>query len=311
MVETAKLEDRETLVGYISQIIDLGTQDIPDAEINFTGDAAEEAKIIAEKPDTYFTDGFDYETQQKVRLKCFPQKPQQCVAFAVDFPEILLDKGQFFEGRAEDMEKAKPLRLYLGGQFYTKADGMVVGRPTPLKYTNLDKTRKSKVWSLAQNSLPYKMAVGAKIIKNGEPFLPDRVDELIGKSLQFAAQVWLKTGKEGKEYYTEYVNYVGGLGRGQSEAEHLTTPQVIQFTADNDLQAVREIRSHVINTIKRASNYEGSKLQAQIDTVKGVRPAKAPAENAEQADKPKAKAKPKAKPMPEPDFDNFDDDIPF
>ena len=34
-VETAGLQERETLVGYISQVVDLGTQELPDAENTF------------------------------------------------------------------------------------------------------------------------------------------------------------------------------------------------------------------------------------------------------------------------------------
>ena len=46
-VETAGLQDRETLVGYISQIVDLGTQKLPDVENVFTGTAEEEAEITS------------------------------------------------------------------------------------------------------------------------------------------------------------------------------------------------------------------------------------------------------------------------
>src|SRR5690606_20535851 len=162
-----QLENRETLVGYVSMIVDLGTQEQEDAEVAFNGDEEDERKAIAEKPLTYFKDGVDPQTNKPVRLKCWPQKPVQAVAVAVDFPDIMVDKGQFF-----GESKPLPLRLWLGGQFYIEDGGMVLGRPTPLKYTNLDKSRATKVWSMAQNSLPYKMAVAAKLVKNGEAFLP-------------------------------------------------------------------------------------------------------------------------------------------
>jgi hypothetical protein len=307
VVETAKLEDRETLVGYVAQIVDLGTQELPDAENTFTGTEADEAAEIAKSPDVYFKNGFDYETKKEVRLKCYPQKPQQCVAFAIDFPEILVDKGQFF-----GESKPLPLRLWMGGQFYIESAGMVIGRPTPLRVTNLDKSRATKVWSMAQNSLPYKMALASKLIKAGEPFLPQRIDELLGKSYQFSAQVWFKESK-GKQYYTEYVNFVGALGRGQAEAEHFTTPYVVQFTEENPADAIKELRAHVVNTIKRATNYNGSKIQAQIEALRGQ--AK-PNENGKaegEAPKPKkAKVAPKAKePVLATDYNSFDDDIPF
>lgn len=293
VVETANLQERETLVGYISQIVDLGTQDLPDAEKVFKGDEEEKRKIVAQRPDTYFKNGFDPETRQPCELMCWPQKPQQCVAFAVDFPEIIIDKGQFF-----GESKPLPLRIWMGNQFYIENTGMVVGRPTPLKVTNLDKTRATKVWSMAQNSLPYKMAVAAKLIKPGEAFLPQRIDELLGKSFQFSAQVWFKESK-GKEYYNEYVNFVGALGRGQKEAEHLTVPYLVQFNELNSDDAIKELRSHIVNTIKRASNYQGSKIQGQIEAIRGGKSSN--------SDAPKAEPRP----VVNNDTDNFDDSIPF
>jgi hypothetical protein len=270
----------------------LGTQKLPDVENLFTGTPEEESEIIAKQPDTYFKTAMDWETKKQARFKCYPQKDQPCVAFAVDFPDIMVDKGQFF-----GESKPLPLRLWLGGQFYTQEDGMVIGRPTPLKYTNLDKSRKTKVWSMAQNSMPYKMAVAAKLVKNGEPFLPERIDELLGKSFQFSAQVWMKESK-GKEYYTEYVNFVGALGRGQAECQHVTVPQLIHFDADNSEESIKELRAHVVNSIKRATNYEGSKIKSQIEQWRFNK------------DKTSSEVPQKA-PTPAGDFDSFDEDCPF
>jgi hypothetical protein len=70
---------------------------------------------------------------------------------------------------------------------------------------------------------------------------------------------------KGKEYYTEYVNFVGALGRGQAECQHVTVPQLIHFDADNSEESIKELRAHVVNSIKRATNYEGSKIKSQIE----------------------------------------------
>lgn len=260
VVETAGLQERETIAGVVSGIIDLGTQEQPDAEVVFNGDEEDEKKAIAEFPSTYFKDGFDPETKKQVRLKCWPQKPIQCVAVAVDIPDILVDKGQFF-----GESKPLPLRLYLGGQFYIEGSGMVVQRPTPLKVN-----KKLGDWSLDQKHLFYKMAVAAKIIKAGEVFKPSRISELLGQAFQFETQVFFKESK-GKSYYTEYIKYVSGLGRGQSVPELPNKPIMIQFNKENDPEAIKELRAHVVNTIKKASNYEGSAIQKQIESVRGVK----------------------------------------
>lgn len=318
VVETAGLEERETLPGVISAIIDLGIQEQPEAEVKFDGTAEDEAKIIAEQPDTHFKNGIDQKTQQPVRLKCWPQKPIQCVAIAVDFPSIVLDKGQFF-----GESSPRPLRLYMGGQFYIPSTGMVVGRPTPLRIVNLDKTRSTKKWSLAQNSILHKMAVGAKLIKPDEVFLPQDIDKLLGQALQFDAQVHFKTSN-GKEYYTEYIKYVGGLARGQSVPELDEPVYLIQFNDENEVDAIRELRNHVVNTIKKAENYEGSKIKAQIEAVRnsGAAGDTEPQEDATPPAETRGAVKPKAKPAAKKasdkkpaqapaDIDSFDDDIPW
>ena len=300
VVETAQLEERETLVGYVSMLVDLGTQEQEDAEMVFNGTEEDERKAVAEYPDTYFKDGKD-DKGKPVRLKCWPQKAVQCVAVAVDFPEIIIDKGEFF-----GESKPLPLRLWLGGQFYIQDSGMIIGRPTPLKVN-----KKLGDWSLDQKHLFYKMAVASKLIKPGEVFKPQRISELLGQAFQFEAQVFFKESK-GKRYYTEYIKFVSGLGRGQSAPEPLTTPMMIQFNKQNDDVAIKELRAHVVNTIKRASNYEGSVIQKQIESLRGgsAQGEDTSKEVKKESEKPKAAPKPK-KEEPAPEDDPFDDLIPF
>jgi hypothetical protein len=303
VVDTAQLQQRETLVGHVAMLVDLGTQELPDAENVFNGTEEDERKTIAEYPDTYFKDGIDPETKKPVRLKCYPQKPVQCAALGIDFTDIMIDKGIFF-----GESKPLPLRLWLGGQFYIQDQGMVIGRPTPLKVN-----KKLGDWSLDQKNLFYKMAVADKAIQPGQVYKPQRISELLGKAFQFEAQVFFKESK-GKQYYTEYVKFVSGLGRGQVAPEMLTTPMMIQFNKENEPTAIKELRAHVVNTIKRASNYEGSVIQKQIEEVRGTKPAQEKPEadtQQQEQEAPKPTKTTKSKPATKPVPDNLDDDIPF
>jgi len=309
VVETANLQQRETLVGYIAGIVDLGTQALADAEAVFAGSPEEEAEIIAEKPNTYFKDGSDPVSKKPVRLKCWPQDPAQCVTLAIDFPDIMLDKGQFF---GEEDAEPKPLRLWLGGQFYLKDVGMVVGRPIPLKFGNIAPKGSKAVWSFKPNHTLYKMAVGAKLVEAGKPFMPKDIDSLIGVALQFEAQVFFKENK-GKQYYTEYVAYKTGLGRGQVAPTPVTPAFMIQMNKPNVKEAVAELRSHVINTVKRASNYPGSVLEKELNEL---RPPKQDDVPQEQEEAPKSEPKKAAAPVkkvaaPAQNADFDDSDIPF
>ena len=254
IVETCGLQDGETLVGYLSAIYDLGIQTPNDSEYESTLSDEEEAAEIAKNPAVYFKDGKN-DKGEKVRLKCAPSKPFQHVTFAVDFPEIMLDKGKFFG----DDGGAKPLRLYLGGDFWMgKEIGKVVQNPFSMKNTT-----KTGAWSFDSKATIYKMAVGAKLIKDGEPFESKRIGELLGKSLQWKVKIDL-TESKGKFYLNQKIGYAAGLGRGQQPIEPVMELVYVGFNKDNDAQSVNEIPSHIVNTMKRASNFEGSKLQQQL-----------------------------------------------
>ena len=254
IVETCGLQDGDTLVGYISALYDLGVQTPADSEYVFTGTQEDEAAEIAKNPSVYFKDGLD-DNKAPARLKCAPSKPFQHVTFAVDFPEIMLDKGKFFG----DDGGAKPLRLYLGGDFWMgKEIGKVVQNPFSMKNTT-----KTGAWSFDSKATIYKMAVGAKLIKDGEPFESKRIGELLGKSLQWKVKIDLSESK-GKFYLNQKIGYAAGLGRGQQSIEPVMELVYVGFNKDNAAQAVNEIPSHIVNTMKRASNFEGSKLQQQL-----------------------------------------------
>lgn len=261
VVEKAGLENPEVLVGVVAGIVDLGIQSQEDAEMPFVGSEQDELDEIDKNPNTYFKDGIDQQTKKPTRFKCWPQRAIQSVAIAVDFPEIMLDKGQFF---GDDSGTEKPLRLWLGGQFYNSTQKcMVIARPTPLKFGKDTKNR----WSFNSKHIFYKMAVAAKLIPADGAFMPESIDSLVGKAFQFEAQVYFKTSK-GKDYYTEKVAFKSGLGRGQVAPELPTDTFVVQFNGDNDPTALKEIRNHVANTIRNATNFEGSPIQKQLDAAK-------------------------------------------
>lgn len=309
-VDTAQLQEKETLVGYVSGIVDLGIQSQEDAQYVSDVEPEDEEDYINENPGCYFIDGTDPQTKKPARMKCVPQRDQQAVALCVDFPDIIIDKGQFF-----GESNPKPLRLWMGGQFYTKNNGMILGKSTALKVTNLDKTRKTKKWSFAKNHLFYKMAIAAKLIKDDQVFLPNDIDKLLGQAFQFSAKVFFKQGKDGKNYYNEHINFVGALGRGQTAPELVTEPILIQFNEKNKPEHLKELRSHVINTMKMAKNWEGSMIQKQLEGIKNASQGDneaedEPAPSQEEKKPSKAKETPKKAAKPPVD-DDLDDMLPF
>lgn len=262
VVETCGLQQPETLLGVVSVMVDLGTQKQNDAEYDL--DATDKDLTIEQLTEKYaleihegrirkFDKSYDSKTKSWVVRKFVPQQDRQSIVYAVDFPDIMLDKGKFFG--EEEGKNLKPLRLWIGGQYWNKhLEKMLVQNVIPLKVKNLAEEGQPKKWSMATNSSIYKMAVAAKLIKQGEAFLPQDADKLLGKTLQFKAQVFFNKGKDGKQYYTEKLAFAASLARDQVEKQ-VDNTYLIQFNQPNDPQALKELRKHIVNTIENATNY--------------------------------------------------------
>ena len=274
-VDTAECEQPETLNGVVVGIIDLGNQRLPDAEYDV--DSGDESLTVEELTDKYSADiesgkiskfdiVKDWSTRpaKEVIKKFVPQKDRQCITYAVDFMDIMLDKSQFFGEKSEP----KPLRLYFGGQYYnTYSKKMLVQNLLPLKITNINSDRTGKpIFSLNPKSQLHKMAVAAKLINTGDAFLPDRIDELLGKTLQFKVQIGFNE-KGDKKYYFEKMSFIGALQRKDKPFEDVET-FLIQMDEPNDPEALKQVRKHLLNTMEMATNFEGSALQKQLLEVR-------------------------------------------
>lgn len=291
VIEAADLEEAAVVPGVISSIVDLGIQAQSDAEYVFEGTEEDEEIEQQANPAVRFETRAKFFDNGKwlenVRVKIVPQRDVQSIAMAIDFPDIVIDKGQFF-----GESKPLPLRIWMGGQFYIEGSGMVIQNVIALRETNLDTTRATQKWSLNPKGTLYKMAKSAKLVKDGEVFKASQIDQLLGTAHQFEARVFMKPAKGGKSYYTEQVKFVGALGRGQSVDVDSVATSLVMFNKENPENAIKELRAHVVNTIKRAKNYEGSVIQKQIEEVRGSYNSETKAEEPkEEVVKPKAKAK--------------------
>ena len=300
VVDTAKTQDKpRSLVGIISGVIDLGEQKLPDAEMEFTGTAEQEQEEITKNSNTYFKDGEIVKGGQKVkaRLKCWPQKNAQCLAFTVDFPQIMVNKGEYLgiEG-----SQPAPLRFILNGEFFNNGE-IGLGRDYPIKWEKLDDG-----WSLKRNSIPYKLASASELIVDGKPFLPENLPDLVGRAAQFQIQVKINE----KGYLQEKIKFSGVVPEG------LPIPEIdpsclytVEFDKENDPVAVKQLRKSIVNTIKKAVNYPGNVIQAQIEGTSEGEPTKQAESSSEK--KSEAPAKTPAPSDVEDPFADFDDNIPF
>lgn len=307
VVETAQLETEETITGIITGIVDIGIQEQENAKVVSNLTPEQEEEEIAKNPNTYFFD------EDGKRYKGYPQRPTQQVVYCVDFPDIILDKGQFF-----GESKPLPLRLYIGGKNW---DGesrlMKVGHGL-----NLKTSRDSKWRSFDRKHRFYDLASAAKLLDSDEHFSPDRIDELLGRAFQFKVRIYFKEGKNGKKYYTESLSFASGLGRGMKApvlpAE--VKPFVIQFDDENnDLEALEWLPPHVKNSIRAALNYareDGngtvfpSVIKKQLDSIEAKSKGNHDEnESDSEHDVVLSPTKPKAKKAPVPAVEEDDDDV--
>lgn len=251
-----------SIPGIISGVYDLGEQEREDGEKPFTGDAAAEAKAIAANSKTYFKDGTD-DKGNKIRLECWPQKPVQQVAIAVDFSQVTVDKGQFF-GTSNPL----PLRMLLNGEF-SLSDGIkIVGRPYSISETKHDIGGNKHAWAFAKNNGLHKLADAVEILDANGLFTKNRIGELVGKVALFQFRVYMKPSKKdpSKLYFTEEIKLSGPIPEG------ITAPEIpegilhgVNLYGENDPEAIKQLRLCVKNTIKRANNYEGSDIKPLLE----------------------------------------------
>lgn len=303
VIEMAKTQDKARSVpGIISGIIDLGEQNLEDAEQVFTGDANAEAAAIADKPATYFKDGFD-EKGNACRLKCWPQKPVQQMAVTIDFPQVMVDKGKFFGN-----SNPQPLRLLLNREFTLPGDKTkIVASPYNIRETKHDIGGGKTTWAFAKNNGLHKLADACGLLDSNGLFTKNRIGELLGKVAQFQFQVFMKPGKNGGSFFQEVVKLVGMVPEGVPlpEAPEGTLYGVNLYAA-NDPEAVKQLRVCIKNHIMRANNYEGSILKGELEALSGNR--------GEAQAVPQEAAKPEGitpSLSARTDFDDSEDCVPF
>ena len=293
VIDVAGTQNRSrSIPGVISGIYDLGDQEREDFEEEWNGTPDQEATLIARDPSIYF------KNEKGKRWKCKPLKPCQAIAIAIDFPQVVVDKGQFFG----DSSPA-PLRMLLNGEFFTNGE-RVVARGYPLSES---KHEGSNRWAFSKNSTIHKLAAAAELLDEDKLFVKERIGELIGAICQFEFQVYMKPGKDGKSYFTEVIKPAGIVPEGVNKP-HLDDKylHLVNVRGENDPEAVRQMRVSIKNTIRRANNYEGSDIQKLLEAQREERTESKP--DVATAKPARAPAKRATKPSVD---EMLDDDLPF
>lgn len=299
---------QRSLPGIITGIYDLGLQKLDDAAIQVTdaewvkrfpeydGTPTGEAAVIAKaaREDARFE---MFEGNYCFRYK---QKPVQQVAVSVDFPQIMADKSLHFTGTSQPM----PLRLILNGEF-----NRLVQKPFNLRSMNHNQGKPGAAkWALAKNSQLHKLADASGILDKDGLFKAERLDELLGKVVQFQIRLFFSD----KGFFKEEIKIAGIVPEGLPHPElpeSVTLALVQMWDADLDKTAALEARACIKNHQRKALNFvspdtgEDSPLKTVIG--EGWKP------DGEKAAPAAAKPTGIAPSAPAPDTDEFDDDVPF
>lgn len=306
LVEAAGGGKIRSIPGIITGIYDLGLQELPDAVIpvtdadflkrypEFDGTKEGEAKVIeaSKRENARFE---DFEGNYCFRYK---QRPVQQVVVAADFPQIIVDKGSFITGESQPL----PLRLILNGEF-----NRLVQKPYNLRSMNHNQGKPGAAkWALAKNNKLHVLAEAAGLLDDDGLFKAERLDELLGKVVQFQIRLYFND----KGFYKEDIKIAGMVPEG---LPHPELPEGVKLALvemwgdDIDKNAALEARASIKNHQRKALNFVSpdtgadSPLKAIIG--EGYKP------DAQKA--PEAKAEVTPIPQAAEGDDNFDNDIPF
>ncbi|WYV99221.1 hypothetical protein KoPa4_00053 [Pseudomonas phage vB_PpuM-KoPa-4] len=308
LVEAAGGGKIRSIPGIITGIYDLGLQELPDAAIPVTDadflkrypqyDGTKEGELaVAEaskREDARFE---DFEGNYCFRYK---QRPVQQVAVAADFPQITVDKGLYITGESQPM----PLRLILNGEY-----NRLVQKPYNLRSMNHNQGKPGAAkWALAKNNKLHVLAEAAGLLDEDGLFKAERLDELLGKVVQFQIRLYFND----KGYYKEDIKIAGMVPEGlpHPELPENVTLALVEMWGDNiDKNAALEARASIKNHQRKALNFvspdtgEDSPLKAIIG--EGWKP------DGQKSEAPKPKVDVTPIPQVEAGEDSFDDDVPF
>lgn len=315
VVEQVGCADKpEALIGIVSGVIDLGLQAQEDAKMEWKGTDAEKAEVEAKAARGESKEYFEVvpHGQNNVPTLCkrWPVKAQRCTALTVDFPDTLVNKGQFFDENKVGEEL--PFRALLNNEFGLKGVGKVVGKPYSLREQRND----DGTWGFKNNTILFKLAQATNQLDAQGNFKPAMLGNLIGEAAMFNVHVYLNE-HAGKNYLNEKLAFNGPVPKAMQKMVPVLDEKhmyVVNFNGEQDLEVLKNLRASVINTMKMAEDFEGSDVQKALIEIGKVKVGDATGTNSNSTPQaqPAKPAPQQAAPQADPlDFDSFDDDIPF
>lgn len=247
--------------GVVSGYIDLGIQERGEYEDEYKPTDPDHIKKL--ESGSFVEERYNGKLKRKVPTICTPAKPAKAFALVVDFPTYMQDFG----GEIGE----KPFRMFMGGTFFVKNPDSTEGKKMQIIqnpfYMVENTNNPQNKWALGVTSLPARMCVAAGLADADGLVNKDSIVGLLGKALQFEVRVWNKPDKNdpSKTYYTENIKFVGKLPKGMAIPTLDDSALFgVNMTAANNPDMVKQVRAVAKNTMKLATNFEGSILQQEF-----------------------------------------------
>jgi hypothetical protein len=258
MLETQ--DESSSLSAIVSSYVDLGIQERGEYEDLYVATDPKHIEKLANG--SFVEDRYNRDAKKKVPTICTPAKPAKAFVLGIDFPQYMVDYGGEIGER--------PFRMFMGGKFFIKNPDSAEGKKMAIvqnpMYMVENTNNPQNKWALPVTSMISKMCVAAGLGDEHGLVSKDAITGLLGKALQFEVRVWDKPAKVGDAtYYTENIKFVGKLPKGMPVPE-LDSKFIfgVNMTSANDPEMVKQLRAEHKNTMKLATNWEGSVLQKEL-----------------------------------------------
>lgn len=286
---------KHQLLGVVTQLYDLGIQERPEQVIVW------DAKGQADhgwRLEVYENSGKQKDESARLEQRKFKGKSEECLIFqpkdvaqmaiAVDFPEKMLNLGQFFNPDGESSEK--PFRDIIGQNGFNgfrNIDGKrvnVIARPFNLLETNVNSKKKDAPvhMAFAKNSMVHNLADYCGVLDGEGNFHISDISKLLGKVCMFEVEVkwntWKDktTGEEKRKLETDIRPASRMSPRDEAYFNSDIKSKIdesmlggLLFSGGNAEQALKEVRAVVLNTMQLAKNWEGSVLKQELEALAG------------------------------------------
>ena len=176
--------------------------------------------------------------------------PCQEVGFYVDFPSVIVDKGQFF-----GETNPAPYRVLLGGVFQGE----------PAQKTKVQGYKNDKgAWVFGDNNRATKLSKAAKLKDLKDGFAQNRLLELIGCPITFNVEVFINDKGFLQEKITNPSPVMAGIPIPEYDEDMLF---YVGMNEDNEDSYVKVLTKPVKEYCKLALDFEGSKLAGQLESL--------------------------------------------